>query len=83
MKTRLARLALALLLLMLVWPAVAHLVGTVPVAAVALAATHPQVVCSVAAAVLLLGTVPGPVERTLTRLAGALPGRAVPGGGKR
>jgi hypothetical protein len=68
MKTRTARLFLALGLLAVIWPAFAALAGTAVLAAVGLAAAHPAVLVALAAAVLLLGTVPGPVDRALTHL---------------
>ena len=69
MKTRLSRFALAVGLLAVVWPALAHLIGSTLDAASGLIATHPTVVVVAVAAVLLLGVVPGPVDRALTRLA--------------
>jgi hypothetical protein len=79
--TRPARFGLALLLLVAAWHPVAHLVGVVLAGVLGLAAQHPAVALTVVAAVLLFGSVPGrPVERALTRLAGA---RTFAGGGKR
>lgn len=77
MKTRLSRLALALALLAVVWPAFASLTGAALLAAVVPIAAHPGVLVALAAAVLLLGTVPGPVDRALTRATAArrAPGR--------
>lgn len=68
MRTRRSRLALALGLLALAWPAFAHLLVTVALTAAGLFAAHPAVVVAVAAAVLLLGTVPGPIDRALTAM---------------
>jgi hypothetical protein len=81
MKNRPARLGLALLLLAVAWHPVAHLVAVVLAGVLGLAAAHPAVALTVVAAVLLLGSVPGrPVERALSRLAGA---RTFAGGGER
>jgi hypothetical protein len=69
MKTRLSRLALAVALLAVAWPAFAHLLGAASGALLTVAAAHPAVLVAAGAAVLLLGTVPGPVDRALSRLA--------------
>ena len=69
MRTRRSRLALALGLLAVVWPAFAHLLNTVALTVAGLLAAHPAVFVAAAAAVLLLGVVPGPVDRALTRIA--------------
>lgn len=67
MKTRLSRLALALALLAVAWPAFAALLGAGAAALLGLVAAHPAVLVAAAAGVLLLGTVPGPIDRALTR----------------
>jgi hypothetical protein len=56
-------------LLAVAWPAFAHLLNVAALAAAGLVAAHPAVIVAVGAAVLLLGVVPGPIDRTLTRLA--------------
>jgi hypothetical protein len=66
--SRRARLFAALALLAIVWPAFANAL----LAAAGLLAAHPGGVCTAAAVVLLAGTVPGPIDRALTRL---IPGR--------
>lgn len=68
MSTRARRFAVALVLLAAAWPAFGQLLATVVNAASTWVSAHPSVVVAVIAAVLLLGTVPGPVDRALTRL---------------
>lgn len=75
MKTRTARLFLALGLLAVIWPAFAALLGAGATTLLGLVATHPAVLVALAAAVLLAGTVPGPVDRALTRIARTTPER--------
>jgi UPF0716 family protein affecting phage T7 exclusion len=69
MRTRRSRLALALGLLAVAWPAFAHLLNTVALTAAGLLTAHPAVIVTALGALLLLGTVPGPVDRALTRYA--------------
>jgi hypothetical protein len=75
MKTRLSRLALALGLLAVIWPAFATLLGASAATLLGMASAHPAVLVALAAAVLLAGTVPGPVDRALTRLVRTTPER--------
>jgi hypothetical protein len=67
-KTRLSRLLLAVGLLAVVWPAVARLLGSVPVALTGLAAAHPTGAATTIAGLLLASVLPGPVERAVARL---------------
>jgi len=76
MKTRRARAALALLLLCAAWPALGTLAVTALTTGITAAGTHPTPTLTTIAALLLLATVPGPIERTLTRAAArTAPGR--------
>jgi hypothetical protein len=62
--TRRTRLLAALALLAVVWPAFANAL----LATLGWVASHPVGLGTAAAVVLLAGTVPGPVDRALTRL---------------
>lgn len=73
MKTRLTRLALALGLLAVVCHPLAALLAAALAAVAGPVAAHPAVLVALAAAVLLLGVVPGPVDRALTRMSARSP----------